>query len=65
MRLPNKTEITIGAPINAVTELIGNAPSNPGIRATKLQNRAREAPVRVTAGINIRWSDETKIVLHK
>ncbi len=46
----------IGAPINAVTELTGNAPSKPGIRATRLQTSARQAPVSIVAGIKTRWS---------
>ena len=55
----------IGAPINAVTELTGNAPSKPGIRATILQNKAKAAPVNMHAGINIRWSDVWKILLQR
>jgi hypothetical protein len=45
---------TTGAPINAVTELIGKAPSKPGIRAIKLHAKAKAIPVSIVAGINIR-----------
>lgn len=50
------TEITIGAPIKAVTALIGRFPSNPGILATKLHNRLITIPINITAGTNILWS---------
>ena len=55
----------MGAPMSAVTELIGNAPSNPGMRAIRLHNKASDEPVSITAGISMRWSDVLKIVLHK
>ena len=44
----------IGAPTNAVMELTGKAPSNPGIRAIRLHNNANAAPANMVAGINIR-----------
>ena len=50
-RFLNSTETTTGAPTNAVTELTGNAPSNPGIRAIKLQSKAKAAPANKEAGI--------------
>ena len=40
--------------MSAVTELIGSAPSMPGMRAIKLQQSARSAPTSVTAGISVR-----------
>ena len=54
--------MTIGAPMRAVTELIGSAPSKPGIRAMTLQIRASNAPTSVTAGIRIRWLEVAKMV---
>ena len=51
LRLRNRTEATTGAPIRAVTELTGKAPSKPGIRATRLQTSANAAPANRTAGI--------------
>lgn len=47
------TEITIGAPIKAVTALIGKLPSNPGIRAIKLHNKLITMPINIATGINI------------
>ena len=44
----------IGAPIKAVTELTGKAPSNPGIRAIRLHINAKAAPVNIVPGIKIR-----------
>lgn len=61
-RLPKSTDITIGAPISAVTELIGSAPSNPGIRAIKLHTKAIAAPISKDAGISILWSEVRKTV---
>ena len=55
----------IGAPIKAVTEFTGSAPSKPGIRATMLQNNAKAAPVSIHAGISIRWSDVRKMLRHR
>ena len=49
------TDITMGAPISPVTTLIGKAPSKPGIRAIKLQNKARTEPAKITAGNNTFW----------
>ena len=50
------THSTIGAPINAVTELIGRLPSNKGSREIRLQNKARHMPMKAVAGINTLWS---------
>ena len=61
LRLRSSTHITTGAPISAVTELMGNTPSNPGMRAITLQNSASAAPISSDAGINIRWSEVPKI----
>ena len=51
------TDATTGAPTSAVTELTGNAPSNPGMRAIRLHTNAKAAPTSKVAGINMRWSD--------
>ena len=42
--LRNRIQVTTGAPINAVTELTGSAPSNPGRRAIRLQSSANTFP---------------------
>lgn len=52
----NKTHRATGAPVSAVTELIGNAPSNPGSRAIRLHIKARLAPAKSVAGRRMRWS---------
>ena len=54
LRLRNSTTAITGAPTKAVTLLTGSAPSKPGIRATRLQNKANRAPHTAVAGINIR-----------
>ena len=59
------TDKTIGAPINAVTEFTGKAPSNPGNRATRLQNKAKAAPTNTDAGMRMRWSDVWKRYLQR
>ena len=64
-RLRNNTEATTGAPINAVTELSGKAPSKPGIRAIRLQANAKVAPINTVAGINTRWSELRKMARAK
>ena len=48
------TTATTGAPIRAVTELTGSAPSKPGIRAMRLQSKASAAPASREAGISTR-----------
>ena len=48
--------MTIGAPMNAVTALIGRLPSKPGILATRLHNRLTTIPISITAGTRILWS---------
>ena len=40
--------------MSAVTELTGRAPSKPGMRAIRLQAKAREAPITRQAGIKSR-----------
>ena len=54
LRLLKRTYTTIGAPISAVMELTGNAPSKPGMRAIRLHSRASDEPVSMAAGINTR-----------
>ena len=49
-----RTAAMTGAPIRAVTELTGKAPSKPGIRAIRLQNKANTAPQRAVAGMSTR-----------
>ena len=48
--------MTTGAPMKAVTALIGRLPSKPGIRATKLHNRLISIPTIIVAGSSILWS---------
>ena len=48
--------MTIGAPMNAVTALIGRLLSKPGILATKLHNKLTTIPISMTAGTRILWS---------
>ena len=50
------TQITTGAPMKAVTALIGRLPSNPGILATRLHNRLITIPMSITPGTNTLWS---------
>lgn len=50
------TQITIGAPMNAVTALIGRLPSKPGILAIRLHNKLIVIPISITVGISILWS---------
>ena len=48
--------MTTGAPMKAVTALIGRLPSKPGILATKLHNKLTTIPISITAGTKILWS---------
>ena len=50
------THSTMGAPISAVTELMGKLPSNEGRRAMRLQNKAKSMPMKAVAGISSLWS---------
>ena len=50
------TEMTTGAPMNAVTALIGRLPSKPGMRAMRLQKSAISIPMSMVAGMSRRWS---------
>ena len=50
------THSTIGAPMSAVTELIGRLPSNEGRRAMRLQSKAKSIPMKAVAGIRSLWS---------
>ena len=59
------TDMTTGAPMSAVTELTGKAPSNPGIRAMMLQVRAIAAPTRRLAGMRTLWSEVRNRPLHR
>ena len=52
----NSTMAMTGAPMSAVTELTGKAPSKPGSLAIRLQSKARAAPVSSVDGIRMRWS---------
>ena len=57
LRLRNRTEATTGAPIRAVTELTGKAPSKPGIRAIKLQTSAKCGTGKQDGRHQTLWSD--------
>jgi hypothetical protein len=57
LRLLKSTHITTGAPTSAVTELTGSAPSNPGILAIRLHNKANDAPHNNDAGKIVIWFD--------
>lgn len=48
--------MTTGAPMKAVTALIGRLPSKPGTLATKLHNRLTTIPIIITEGSKILWS---------
>ena len=50
------TQITTGAPMKAVTALIGRLPSKPGILATKLHKRLITIPINIVAGTKTLWS---------
>ena len=50
------THSTIGAPMSAVTELIGRLPSKEGRRAMRLQNKAKSMPRKAVAGMSSLWS---------
>ena len=49
-------EITIGAPIRAVTAFIGRFPSNPGSLAIMLQNSVMTIPINIDIGTRSLWS---------
>ena len=50
------TQSTMGAPMSAVTELMGRLPSNEGSRAMRLQNKAKSMPRKAVAGMRSLWS---------
>ena len=55
------TQMTTGAPMKAVTALIGKLPSKPGTLAIRLHNKLTTIPIIITAGTKILWSLLLKI----